>query len=176
MIRDYEGYIVWKIANNSLAIFGEMCFLTAGPGIGFPMILAELPETKNCANFSRSITVTNKSNSLTFSVASFLVCTSPLAVTVAGLLDVLMVSNSAELRSLLLTTCIPAPEFHYKLSFLRVFCWRSREYPFLRGKVESSSVFSLSLFTFLARFHALLRAHRCCLSVSSWDWSSNFIA
>ena len=28
---------------------------------------------------------------------------------------------------------------------------------------------------FLARFHALLRAHRCCLSVSSWDLSSNFI-
>ena len=50
---------------------------------------------------SRSITVTNKSNSLTFSAASSLVCTSPLAViTVAGFLDVLMVSNSAELRSL----------------------------------------------------------------------------
>ena len=29
---------------------------------------------------------------------------------------------------------------------------------------------------FLARFHALLRAHRCCLSVSSWDLSSNFKA
>ena len=25
-------------------------------------------------------------------------------------------------------------------------------------------------------FHALLQAHRCCLSVSSWDRSSNFIA
>ena len=29
---------------------------------------------------------------------------------------------------------------------------------------------------YFSRFHALLRAHRCCLSVSSWDLSSNFIA
>ena len=29
---------------------------------------------------------------------------------------------------------------------------------------------------FLARFQALLRAHRCCRSVSSWDLSSNFTA
>ena len=29
---------------------------------------------------------------------------------------------------------------------------------------------------FLAKFQALLQAHRCCLSVSSWDRSSNFIA
>ena len=60
---------------------------------------------------SRSITVTNKSNSLTYTVASSLVCTSPLAViTVVGFLDILMVSNSAELRSCLLTICIPVSE------------------------------------------------------------------
>ena len=29
---------------------------------------------------------------------------------------------------------------------------------------------------FLARFQALLRAHRCCRSVSSWNLSSNFLA
>ena len=59
----------------------------------------------------QNITVTNTSNSLTFVVASSLVCTSPLAViTVVGLLDVLVVSNSAELRSFLLTICILAPE------------------------------------------------------------------
>ena len=40
-----------------------------------------------------------------------LVCTSPLAViTVVGLLDVLMVSNSEELVSFLLTMCTLAPE------------------------------------------------------------------
>ena len=60
---------------------------------------------------SRSITLTNKSKCLTYTVASLLVRTSPLAViTVVGLLDVLMVSNSAESRSLLLTICIFAPE------------------------------------------------------------------
>ena len=60
---------------------------------------------------SRSITLTNKSNSLTFTVASSLVSTSLLAViTVVGLLDVLMVSNSANLKSRLLTVWILARE------------------------------------------------------------------
>ena len=35
--------------------------------------------------------------------------------------------------------------------------------------------FSLSLYMFLAWFDALHRAHRCCLSISSWDRSSNFV-
>ena len=34
-----------------LAIFGEMWFLTAGPVVSIPMILAEFPERKNCGNF-----------------------------------------------------------------------------------------------------------------------------
>ena len=33
---------------DSLAIFGEMWFLTAGPVVGISMILAEFPERKNC--------------------------------------------------------------------------------------------------------------------------------
>ena len=76
------------------------------------MIHAEFPEGKRTAGVSsRSIAVTNKSNSLSCTVASSLVCTSPLAViTVVGFLDILMVSNSAELRSVLLTTCILDPE------------------------------------------------------------------
>ena len=53
---------------------------------------------------SRSFTVTNKSNSLTYTVASSLVCTSPVAViTVVGFSDILVVSNSAEFRYVLLT-------------------------------------------------------------------------
>ena len=61
---------------------------------------------------SRSITLTNETNRLTFPVASPLVYTSPLAViTVVGLLDVHMVSNSAELRFFLLTSGIFALEF-----------------------------------------------------------------
>ena len=48
---------------------------------------------------------------LTKTVGSSLVCISPLAgTTVVGLLDILMVSNPAELKSLLLTICKLAPE------------------------------------------------------------------
>ena len=93
------AYIVRYIAINSLALFGEMWFLTACPLEGIPVILAELPERKNFGSSFKK-----QSNSLTYTVASSLVCTSLLAViTVVGLLDVLMVSNSAELRSRLLT-------------------------------------------------------------------------
>ena len=34
---------------------------------------------------------------------------------------------------------------HYKLSSIRLFCWRSREYPFFHGRVESSFVVLLEL-------------------------------
>ena len=34
-----------------LLFFGEMWFLTAGPVVSMPMILAELPERKNCGSF-----------------------------------------------------------------------------------------------------------------------------
>ena len=34
---------------------------------------------------------------------------------------------------------------YHKLSFLRLVCWRSREYPFLRGKIEYSLVFFCEL-------------------------------
>ena len=34
-----------------LPFFGEMWFLTAGPVVGIPMILAEFPERKTCGSF-----------------------------------------------------------------------------------------------------------------------------
>ena len=75
------------------------------------MILTEFHQERTAGVSSRSITLTNESNCLTHTVASSLVYTSPQAVvTVLGLLDVLMVSNSAELRSCLLTICILVPE------------------------------------------------------------------
>ena len=40
-----------NMAINYLAIFGEVWFLTAGPAVSIPMILAELPERKNCGSF-----------------------------------------------------------------------------------------------------------------------------
>ena len=57
---------------------------------------------------SRSFTVTHKCNSVTYNVASSLVCTSPLAVTtvVGSLAD----SKSAEFRSFLLNMCTLALE------------------------------------------------------------------
>ena len=109
--RDNKWHVVRYFAIDSFAFFGEMWFLTTGPLVSIPIIFAELPEWKNCGCFLRSITVANESNSLTYTVASSLVCTSPLAViTVVGLLDILMLSNSAESRSLLLTICRLAPE------------------------------------------------------------------
>ena len=91
---------------------------------------------------SRSIPLTIKSNCLTYTVASSLVCTSPLAVTtVVGLLDILMVSNSAELRSLLLFICILAPESTTNSLSSGTFV----ECPFFRGRVECSLVLFFEL-------------------------------
>ena len=75
---------------NSLGLSDEMWLLTAGPEVCTLMILTEFPRGKNCGSFLKKHNfVTNKSNCLTFSVASSLVCTSPSAViTVVGLLDV----------------------------------------------------------------------------------------
>ena len=61
--------------------------------------------------FSRTSIVKNISNSLTYTVASSCVCTSPLAVmTIVGLHDFVKVSISASLKSFLLIMCIDAPE------------------------------------------------------------------
>ena len=55
--------------------------------------------------------VKNISNSLTYTVASSCVCTSPLAVmTTVGLHDLVKVSISASFKSFLLIICIDAPE------------------------------------------------------------------
>ena len=151
-----------------------MWFLTAGPVVSFPMILAELLRRKALREFlKRSITFTNKFNSLTFTVASSLVRTSPLAViTVVGLLDVLMVSISAELRSFLLTMCILATGINHKPSFLQLFfVGATGSTHSSAGEQNAAFVFLLErVYVFLTRFHALLRAHRSCLPVSS----SNF--
>ena len=44
-------YIYIYIAINSLALLGEMWFLTAGELVSIPMVLAELLERKNCKSF-----------------------------------------------------------------------------------------------------------------------------
>ena len=61
--------------------------------------------------FSRTFIVKNISNSLTYTVASSCVCTSPLAVmTIVGLHDFVKESISASLKSFLLIICIDALE------------------------------------------------------------------
>ena len=77
----------------------------------YPCFAQSFPNESTAEVFRRSMTLTNKSNSLTYTVASSLVCTSPLAViTVVGFLDIFMVFNSAELRSFSLIICTLAPE------------------------------------------------------------------
>ena len=59
----------------------------------------------------RTFIVKNIPNSLTYTIASSCVCTSPLAVmTIVGLHDFVKVSISAFLRSFLLIMCIDGPE------------------------------------------------------------------
>ena len=82
-----------------------------------------------------------------------------------------MVSNSAELRS-----SHSYPWINYKLSFIRLFCWRNRDYTFLRGRIEWSLVLFFELEYVFSKIFVLLRGHRSCLSVPSWDLSSNFTA
>ena len=83
-----------------------MCFLTTGPLVKSPWSSQRVPRERTAGVSSRSITVTYKST-----VASSFVSTWPLAVTsVVGLVEILTVSYSAELRSRLLTICILAPK------------------------------------------------------------------
>ena len=67
---------------------------------------------------ARSCTVTNKSRSLTYNVASSFVFTSPFAVvTFVVVLDTRTVSSSAEFKSFLLVVCMKAPESAIKHLF-----------------------------------------------------------
>ena len=56
---------------------------------------------------------------------------------------------------------------HYKLSFLRFYVGCCLHNPLVGRRIESSFVLFFELVKCLARFNALLRAHRSCLSVSS---------
>ena len=113
---------------------------------------------------SRSIPLTNKSNCLTYTVASSLVWTSPLAV--VGLLDVLMVSNSAE-SSL---SCWPyaksLPSQKQTLFPMGFFVDAAGSTHSSAGNWNVTLPFSLTLNSFLSRFQSLIWAHRCCHSLS----------
>ena len=88
-----------------------MWFLTIDPFVGIPVFIAKLSKRQTAGVFSRTFIVKNIPNSLTYTVASSCVCTSPLAVmTIVRLHDFVKVSISASLKSFLLIICIDAPK------------------------------------------------------------------
>ena len=134
-----------------------MWILTTGPTVSVPWSSQSFPSERTAGVPSRSITVTNKSNSLTFSVASSLVCTSPLAViTVEGFFEILMVCNAAELRSLYRHTC---SRICHKLSFLRFYGGCGRHNPLIGKRIECSFVLLFELVFFFWQFPTHLRGH-----------------
>ena len=144
-----------------------------------------IPKQKgcNCNHFvedgtagvlSRTFIVKNISNSLTYTIPSSCVCTSPLAVrTIVGLHDFVKVSISALLKSFLLIMCIDAPESTTN-SLSSGFHVDAGKHLFSEGEKNVALSCSLNLNTFLVSFHAASRAHSSCHSVSSCDRSSNF--
>ena len=127
------------------------------------------------ACFRGLFVVKNISNSLTYTVASSFVCTSPFAVmTVVGLHDFVKVSISAEFKSFLLIMCIDAPESttNARSSGLR-FDGAGR-HQFSEGQKNDALFFSFNFRTLLASLHAASRAPCSFYSVSSWDRSSKF--
>ena len=115
---------------------------------------------------SRTFTVKNISNSLTYTVASSCVCTSPLAVmTIVGLHDFVKVSNSASFKSFSLIICTDAPESttNSRFSGLRVDAGKQL---FSEGEKNVALSCFFNFNTLLASFHAASRAPRSCHSVS----------
>ena len=126
---------------------------------------------------SRSITVTNKSKSLTYTVASSFVSTSPLAVTtVVGLLEALTASNSTESRSFLLTVCMLALESTTNSLSSSFIVDAAGKLHSSESEKECSFVLLFELKDIRGKSPRVSRAHRSCLSVSSRDLSSNFKA
>ena len=102
---------VLRIANYPNPVFNEMWFLTIDPFVGIPVFITKLSERQYCWRVFEDFHSQEKTNSLTYTIASSCVCTSPLAVmTVVGLHDFVKVSISVPLKSFLLIMCIDAPE------------------------------------------------------------------
>ena len=98
--KDNNRYVVLRVALYPSAMKKKCGLVTTGPVSGVSVIFAELSKRHCCWRIHEELTVTNKSNSFTQTLASSFVCTSPLAVkTVVGLLDVVTVPNSAEFKS-----------------------------------------------------------------------------
>ena len=140
-----------------------------------PWSWQSFPSERTAGVSSRSFTVTK--NPILWSVASSFVCTSPLAlIMVDGLSKTLTVSNSAEFRSFWLNMCIWGSGIYNKFSFLRFYDGWHSETSFV-GRWEESSFVRYFELWYSWPVSTRLREHiRSCLSISSWDLSSNFKA
>ena len=128
---------------NVLAIFNEVWWLTSEN----PWSSQSFPSDKTAGVSSGSLTVTKKSYSLTYTVASSFDCTSPLAVAiVVGFWETFTVSNSAEFKSFRLNTCIGAP----------VSTKNSRSFGFVSDGAGSLWRYNWSVYTHLRRRIALV--------------------
>ena len=133
----------------------------------YPFSSQSFPSDNTAGVFSRNSIVKNLSNSLTHTVASSCVCTSPLAVmNIVGLHDFVKVSISASLKSFLLIIYIDAPESttNSRSSSLRV---DASKHLFSESEKKVALSCSFILNTILASFHAASRAPCSCHSVSS---------
>ena len=149
-----------------IPLLNEMWFLTIDPFIGISVFIAKLGKRQYCWRVFEDFQL-RMSNSLTYTVASSCVCTSPLAVmTIVGLHDFIKVSISASFKSFLLIICIDAPESttNFRSSGFRVDAGR---HLFSEGEKNVALSCSFNFNTLLASFHAASRAPCSCHSVSS---------
>ena len=113
--------------------------------------------------YPRGSVVSRKSKSLTFSVASSLVCTAALVVITRT------VSSSAMFRSFLLSRCIEASESATNSLFFGFVDDSAGRHQASECEKNVALSVSLRLRTPLAISHASLRAHRSCFKVSSHE-------
>ena len=116
-----------------------MWFLTAGPVVRKPMILAELPESKNCWSFFKKH---NCHEWVQFfdMYRCFFSCLH------------LAVGHHHRRRTHVSRAKVSLADhmhtssgINHKLSFLLLFCWRSQKYPFFRGGVDCNLVILFEL-------------------------------
>ena len=105
----------------------------------YPWSWQSFPSERTACVSSRSITVTNKSNSLTYTVASSFICTSPLAVTtVVGLLETLYGFQFGRVQVFPAHHVHARAQLYNKVSFIRFYRWCGWQTPFT-GRWEEGS-------------------------------------
>ena len=152
-----------------------MWILTAFPVIRVPMILTEFPQRKNCGSFFKKHNFDEQVH--LFDIYRRFFSRLHLAVGHHHRRRTPRCPHRLQPSrvKVLLTICILAPESTTNSLSSGSFVDAAGSTHSCVGERNVTWSFSLSLHMYSSRFHALLRAHRCCLSVSS-DRSSNFIA